>query len=176
MLYVSFFLFYLFSLLTFASHYSCMVVQTVWLLPDGNVDSRRICLLVVFSEGVMKSMRSLNSSAIRTCLMAPGEFIAMQLGAIQGHGRILPWYRLPTHRRRSDEGVAVSCLQSYTKAQFLESCSCFWLFCQNVPSLPRSRHLLLNLLHPLFTVRLRNKFLQYLCQPWSLCKRVCVCL
>jgi hypothetical protein len=69
-----------------------MVVQTVWLLPDGNVDSRRGLLLVVFFEGVMKSMASSNSSAIRKCLMGPGEFIALHLGVVQG--RVNPVLRL----------------------------------------------------------------------------------
>jgi uncharacterized membrane protein len=44
---------------------------------------RRVCLWVVFSEGVMKSMVSSNTLAIRTCLMGPGEFIALQLGVVQ---------------------------------------------------------------------------------------------
>jgi hypothetical protein len=43
----------------------------------------RVCLLVVFSEGVIKSMGSLNSSAIRTCLTGPGESIALKLDVVQ---------------------------------------------------------------------------------------------
>jgi hypothetical protein len=45
---------------------------------------RRACPLVVFFEGVMKSMGNSNISAIRTCLMGPGEFIALHLGVVQG--------------------------------------------------------------------------------------------
>jgi hypothetical protein len=51
-----------------------------------------VCLLVVFFEGVMKLMVSSNSSAIRKCLMGPGEFIALHLGVVQG--RVNPVLRL----------------------------------------------------------------------------------
>jgi hypothetical protein len=91
-----FFCFYL-SLFTSSSRYSWMVVQTIWYLSDGNVDSKKVLPL----GGVLRGRHEVDGELEQFSHpdMPNGTWgvYCPATGCGAGHGMILPLYHLTKH-------------------------------------------------------------------------------